>query len=133
MSKRAVIIFHFVLEGISTAGSPPLLVYEYLKPFFTGAAILVYKEITISLPDDDAIADHTRKMAEMANEFSRCVYYSISTMPLKSTHYSVPIQAIWPCFTLHADDDRGDLFYCKEFSITVEEVRCSFLTCPVYI
>jgi hypothetical protein len=79
MSMRAFIIFHFVLEGISTAGSPPLLVYEYLKPFFTGDAMLVYKEITISLPDDDAMADHTRKMDAMANEFSRCVNYSIST------------------------------------------------------
>lgn len=43
-----LVILHFIMSGISTAGSPAIILHEFLKPYLPGDR-LHYKEISFNL------------------------------------------------------------------------------------
>jgi hypothetical protein len=56
--QNSQIILHFVLEGISTAGSPANIVHEFLSGFFKDLKRLIFKKKNFNITDEDAMEYH---------------------------------------------------------------------------
>ena len=56
--QTSQIILHFVLEGISTAGSPVNIVHEFLRGFFKDSTRLIFEEIIFNITDEVAAEYH---------------------------------------------------------------------------
>jgi hypothetical protein len=59
-----LLILHFALSGLETAGNPAGLVYSFLQSF-TSAARLGYREVRFDLSSDKDVVCHHENMAEL--------------------------------------------------------------------
>lgn len=69
--QSSLIILHFVLEGVSTAGSPANIVHEYLRGFFKDSKRLFFEEIPFDLTDEDAMEDHADTITLLSRTLAR--------------------------------------------------------------
>lgn len=69
--QNSLIILHFVLEGISTAGSPANIVHEFLRGFFKDSKRLIFEEITFNLTDEDATEEHADNIAFLSKTLAK--------------------------------------------------------------
>jgi hypothetical protein len=69
--QNSLFILHFVLEGISTAGSPANVVHEFLWGFFKDTKRLIFEEVTFNLSDDNASGEHEDNMAFLARTLAK--------------------------------------------------------------
>jgi hypothetical protein len=71
VNLQPLAIIHIVLKGIPAAGTPPRLIYEYLKAYFKDDGSLVYKEIVFDLKDEKQQVNHWDLMTELANKLNQ--------------------------------------------------------------
>lgn len=61
---------HFVLDGIDARGCPPFLLAQFLQPFFA-ERMLRYEEIKFSVPKQEDVEEHGRKMKAMVKKYAK--------------------------------------------------------------
>jgi hypothetical protein len=76
------VIVHLLLDGIPSAGSPPRVLYKYLKAYFREGNDLLYEEVVFNLADDDAEQAHYDTMAALAKKLRRYLIYYYPTIQL---------------------------------------------------
>ena len=69
--QSSLIIIHLVLEGISTAGCPAKMVYEFLRGFFKDNGSLQFEEVIFNLKDDVTTEEHEEKMQNLAKDLAK--------------------------------------------------------------
>ena len=71
MQTDSFLILHFVLDGVPLEGSPPSLLYQFLKTFFANKENLVYEEIVFNVPNEADVKLHLQRMKKLAQGLSR--------------------------------------------------------------
>lgn len=66
--NQPLLLLHFVLEGIQTAGCPPRLVHALLSGFLSPAR-LRFEEITISLGTEGEVEAFHKRMRTLVSTF----------------------------------------------------------------
>jgi hypothetical protein len=67
-----LLILHFALSGLDTAGNPAGLVYSFLQSFIPNAR-LSYREVRFDLSSDKDVFCHHENMAELQRALEGCV------------------------------------------------------------
>lgn len=61
VSRESLLILHFLLKGMDSAGSPAKILYEYMSNFVDRSS-LRYEEIFFDISDPSKMAIHAQKM-----------------------------------------------------------------------
>ncbi|KAH9990729.1 hypothetical protein BJV77DRAFT_1068791 [Russula vinacea] len=109
---KSLVLLHFTLETISTAGSPAsMMVYQFLQPFFTKGSLL-FQEVKFNIYNKDDAGIHADRMEDLARIISK-------------KHDGTPV---WLFITTHGDQERGNLFYNTKAANYVDSFFDTVLT-----
>ncbi|KAH9984520.1 hypothetical protein BJV77DRAFT_966057 [Russula vinacea] len=110
-NAKSLVLLHFTLETISTAGSPASMVYQFLQPFFTEGSLL-FQEVKFNIYNEDDAGIHADRMEDLARIISK-------------KHDGTPV---WLFITTHGDQECGDLFYNAKAANYVDSFFDTVLT-----
>jgi hypothetical protein len=65
-----LLILHFVLQGIDVCGSPPVMLEQYLRPYFRDRP-LAYEEVVFNVPTEEDARRQERKMTTLVRKYSK--------------------------------------------------------------
>ena len=74
--QEKLLIFHFVLEGISTAESPANTVHEFLHGFFKAIDFLIFQEVRFNFVN--GCRRHTATMHKLVKDLERFALLNIN-------------------------------------------------------
>ena len=70
--QKLLVLLHFMLETISTTGSPASMVYQFLQPFFAKGSLL-FQEVKFNIYNKDDAGIHADRMEDLASIISKSV------------------------------------------------------------
>jgi hypothetical protein len=65
-----LLILHFVLQGIDVCRSPPIMLEQYLRPYFRDRP-LAYEEVVFNVPTEEDARRQERKMTTLVRKYSK--------------------------------------------------------------